>query len=259
MRGFGPLIARAAIGATLAIAAAQANAACTFGGSSEPSLQGTVDGWLGTGVMNVGSDCVADGSDTAWTTLGTVGEIDILVELAGNAGTNVFGIYDLENPNNRIVVFEGNDSSGAEATIRLRDTVNGWQVRVQELNNPSDPSDQHTGNWDRMLVSTNAFGFYLATSNGTFFSGSALNADGQDHMFAYQGTNTPFISGALEDEIFNRTDYILAWEDLVGLGDADYNDFVLIASDITPVPLPTAVWLLASGLIGLAGVARRTR
>lgn len=251
---------RAAVAGILTLAATQTYAACTFGGSGEPSLQNTFNTLLGSGTYDVESDCVPDGSDSAWTTLGTIGEIDILVELAGNASTNVFGIYDLADPNQRIVVFEGNDAAGAEATIRLRNTVNGWQVRVQELNNPGDPDDQHQGNWDRLLVSTSAFGFYLSTANnGTFFSNTALNGDGADHMFAYQGNGAPFISGSLEDEFFNATDYILAWEDLAGLGDADYQDFVLIAKDMSPVPLPPALWLLGTGLIGLAGVARRRR
>jgi hypothetical protein len=249
---------RTVVTGAIALAAAESQGACTFGGSGEPSLQGTFNTLLGADALSATNDCIADGSDVAWTTLGTIGEIDIVIELAGDANTNVFGIYDLANPNNRITVFEGNDAAGAEATVRLRNTVNGWQVRVQELNNPSDPNDQHPGSWDRILVSTTAFGFYLATANnGTFFSNTALNADGADHLFAYQGTGTPFVSGFLQDEFFNGTDYILAWEDLAGLGDADYQDFVLIAKDMNPVPLPTAVWLLASGLIGLAGVARR--
>lgn len=254
------MAAKAAIAGMLSLAAAQSYAACTFGGSGEPSLQNTFNTLLGGGTYDVESDCVPDGSDVAWTTLGTIGEIDILVELAGNASTNVFGIYDLADPSKRIVVFEGNDVVGAEATIRLRNTVNGWQVRVQELNNPTDPNDQHANDWDRLLVSSSAFGFYLATaSNGTFFSNTALNADGADHLFAYQGNGAPFVSGALEDEFFNASDYILAWEDLAGLGDADYQDFVLIAKDMSPVPLPPALWLLGTGLIGLAGVARRSR
>ena len=58
-------------------------------------------------------------------------------------------------------------------------------------------------------------------------------------------------------ELFTPQDFILAWEDLFGGGDRDYQDFVVVVQDIRPVPLPPAVWLLASSLIGLAGVARR--
>ena len=38
---------------------------------------------------------------------------------------------------------------------------------------------------------------------------------------------------------------------------ADAASTATSAQDVTTVPLPTAVWLLGSGLIGLAGVARR--
>ena len=33
----------------------------------------------------------------------------------------------------------------------------------------------------------------------------------------------------------------------------------LLVSDVTPVPLPAAVWLMGSGLLGLIGVARRKK
>jgi len=38
---------------------------------------------------------------------------------------------------------------------------------------------------------------------------------------------------------------------------ADASSAAATAQGVTTVPLPTAVWLLGSGLIGLAGVARR--
>ena len=52
-------------------------------------------------------------------------------------------------------------------------------------------------------------------------------------------------------------DYVLAWEDLKYLGDRDYNDLVVRVSGVAVVPVPAAVWLFASGLFGLAAVARR--
>jgi hypothetical protein len=182
--------------------------------------------------------------------LGSIGQIDIVLELAGNASTNSFGIYDLNNPGARLSVFEGNDVAGDQAILRLRQTIGGWRVSVQEIGEAG---------WTHQVISTNAFGFYLSTqTNGTFFSQTARNADGLDHMYAYQGTSTPFLSGPLSGEIFTAQDYILAWEDLAGGGDRDYQDFVAVVQDISPVPLPTPVLLLISGLVGLAGVSRRT-
>lgn len=205
---------------------------------------------LGANTLSATTSCVDDGDDAAWTTVGSVGAIDIVLELAGNAATNNFGVYDLNSPGVRLSVFDGLDTVGDQAILRLRQTVNGWRVSVQEVGDPT---------WTHQFISTSAFGFYLSTqSNGTFFSQTARNADGGDHMYAYQGTGTPFLSGPLSGEIFTTQDYILAWEDLAGGGDRDYQDFVAVVQDITPVPLPTAVWLMISGLVGLAGVSRRT-
>ena len=53
-------------------------------------------------------------------------------------------------------------------------------------------------------------------------------------------------------------DYVLAWEDLIFLGDHDYNDLVVRVSGVSThvVPVPAAAWLFGSGLIGLAFFAR---
>lgn len=254
MTGIKSTLPRAAVIAALALGAQQAHAICTFGGSGEPSLQSSFNSMLGTGAPDAVTSCVDDGSDAAWTTVGTTGSASILIELAGNAASNTFGIYDLNDPSRRLSVFEGNDAVSSFATIRLASLASGgWRVSVREVNNPGDP----TG-WTHMTVATAAFGFYLGTSSqGMFFSDTALNTDGADHMYAYAGSNAEFLSGPLEGEVFGLQDYILAWEDLRATGDRDYQDFVAIVQDITPVPLPTALWLFASGLIGLAGVARR--
>jgi hypothetical protein len=234
----------------LALAGAQAHAVCTFGSSGEPSLQSRFDSLLGAGTLNAATACVDDGDDAAWSTIGSIGEIDIVLELAGNASTNSFGVYDLNDASARLTIFDGGDAVGDQAVLRLRQTVDGWRVSVQELGGRG---------WTHQFLSTGAFGFYLSTrSNGTFFSQTSRNADGVDHLYAYQGSGTPFLNGPLSGEVFALQDYLLAWEDLAGGGDRDYQDFVAVVQDITPVPLPTPVVLLMSGLIGLAGVSRRT-
>ena len=68
----------------------------------------------------------------------------------------------------------------------------------------------------------------------------------EDHMVSWLITGGQFAG-----------DYVIAWEDLKHLGDRDYNDLVVRVSGVSVVPVPAAVWLFASGLFGLAAVARR--
>jgi hypothetical protein len=254
MRSVRAVLSRVAGITVLAVVGGQAHALCTFGSSGEPSLQTSFDALLGPAALNAQSACVAEGGDAAWTTVGSIGQIDIVLELAGNAQSNVFGVYDLNDPTRRLSVFEGNDSVNSEATLRLRLMGNGtWRISVLEQNNPDD-----TSGWIHLGLTTSAFGFYLATANqGTFYSETGRNADGVDHLYAYRGNGAAFRSGPLSGEVFTPQDYILAWEDLFGGADRDYQDFVAIVQDIRPVPLPPALLLTLSGLVGLVGVARR--
>ena len=93
------------------------------------------------------------------------------------------------------------------------------------------------------------------------------------------GTYTDVYDFYLADFRFsdNAQDYILeewTWLDLSGLGDIVGLEFSLSSSDTggygmntpayfaiddlngSPVPVPAAIWLLASGLLGLAGIRR---
>ena len=193
-----------AIGAAgLALSASQVYAACTFGGSGEPSLQSTLDTLVGAGVVNAQTSCVADGHDVAWTTTGSIGEIIIAIELAGNAATNSFGVYDLNDPSRRLTVFSGSDAVASTAILKLSAAAGGgWNLRVMG----TDPGDSPS--WSQPLnVTTSAFGFYLGTAyEGTFFSNTALNEDAVDHMYAYGGTGT----GNLGGDVFDTNSYILA-------------------------------------------------
>ena len=67
-----------------------------------------------------------------------------------------------------------------------------------------------------------------------------------DHMVSWLITDGEFAG-----------DYVLAWEDLKRLGDRDYNDLVVRVSGVSPVPVPSALWLFGSGILGLVVVARR--
>jgi len=244
-----------AVGGFAAILSVDAAAVCTFGGStSEPTLQQVLNGSL-TVAPNTATACMADGSDSRWTASTGAGAT-ILVELAGFAKTNNFGIYDMANPAQRIELFNGAANDGDSRNINVSFNGSGYQYTITMGNNSNS-------NWGGVFSST-VFGYYLSTQQGNvFFSDSTLNQSVEDHLYAYQGNGSTFLNNSdvpasLRGTPFDSSKYLLAWEDLLHTaGDRDYQDFVVITQNITPVPLPAAAVLFAPGLAMLGFVRRR--
>ena len=114
-----------------------------------------------------------------------------MIELAGSAGKNSFGIYNAADPSQKIQLFSGKSGGGAQAI----------------LDSPYS-----------------TFGFYLKTPKGYWYSDAALNdprkgpAD-QDHMVAYQGKGGTLALGKsvkhpAGSAEWDEDSYLLAWEDL---------------------------------------------
>ena len=70
--------------------------------------------------------------------------------------------------------------------------------------------------------------------------------DGFDHMVTWYIADNDGINDHLTGT------FVLAWEDLYGGGDRDFNDLV-VEVHITQVPLPGSFWILSSGFISLVG------
>ena len=77
------------------------------------------------------------------------------------------------------------------------------------------------------------------------------NSDSFDHMVTWLITGNE--GQGQGNEVGN---FVIAWEDLPGGGDRDFNDIV-VEVNVAPIPIPAAVWLFGSGLLGLIGIARR--
>jgi hypothetical protein len=234
-------------GATLLVSGGAAyGASCTFGSSNETTLQGVFDSVLGSGAPSATNDCLSAAQDAVWNPPGETAAT-IIIELAGFAANNVFGIYDPQDPlAKQVTVFTGGASIGDSATIQLVANGSGFDVRIN--------------NTPQSMFASNEFGFFLQTpQQHTFFSQAQLNSDSADHMYAYQGAGQLFVAGPLAGLAFATSMYLLAFEDLlIPQGDEDYQDFV-VAVNFVPIPLPAGIWLLGSALAWFAALSRRRR
>jgi hypothetical protein len=231
--------------AVLLFMAASVHGACTFGGSSETSLQGVFDSVLGPGSVSAKNDCLASNLDQLWTAPGEV-VATVLIEIAGFANQNEFGIYDPKAHTQRqVTVFGGPAGAGASAMIQLAANGSKYDVLVDGI-----VQGQFAGK---------EFGFFLRTpQNNTFYSQPTFNVDSADHLYSYRGNGQTFTSGPMSGTTFSNAMYMLAFEDLrIPDGDEDFQDFVATAN-FAPVPLPAALVLLGSAL-GLGAMTRRRK
>lgn len=111
-------------------------------------------------------------------------------------------------------------------------------------------------------------------ASGSLFS-FGLNPSGSSLWSSYVGDNSDLFDHMVTWKITSSHNknligaFVIGWEDLADGGDQDFNDLVLLvkgdislntlpaAAQGAVVPIPAALWLFCSGLLGLAAAARR--
>jgi hypothetical protein len=187
-------------------------------------LQNLIDE-RGNTLVNINSDQLDSGVAAAWT--GNVSiSASMVVEVAGSAALNSFGIYHIADPSQKTQVFSGSVTGGGTAS----------------LNSPYT-----------------SFGFYLinAALGFTWYSDPSLNG-GQAHMVTYQGKGETLNLGndagnPLGSVNWDSHTYLLGWEDQdLNNSDQDYNDMLVLVS-FQPVPDHfLTVGLFGAAMLGLA-------
>lgn len=165
----------------------------------------------------------------------------IFLENAGYKNQNSFGLYDIDDPTNRLTAFLGSDAVGDSTTLHYLG-AGQWQSDYNAVT----------------FGSGSMFGVYLDSPDGLFYSQALLNADGFDHFLTFPTFGSSGLPGVF--------DYVFGIEDLYGGGDEDYNDFVVGVTDVAPkeitttsVPVPETAPLVAAGLAALGLVAMRRK
>lgn len=235
---------------TSTLLAGQVIAVPVVGSSSQSVLDGlTASGPSSVEISNEDSQY---SPDEVWSLTGSgLASARIIVELSSYADSNSFGIYDVFNSSNTIQLFSGTEKAGDIASLF---SIGGSLLALTINSSSGTLVGMDTGK-----LSTQLFGFYLDTPDGIWYSEQELNSDGIDHMVAFQGNDIDHISvpGTTSPAVWTDNEFILAWEDLAGGGDSDFEDFVAIVESVIGVPEPSTLALFGISLLSLSLVRRK--
>ncbi len=238
----GCLLIFAGTGAAESRPVAVSGAGCPSAGIS--CLQEVLDAIYGAGQVLVSQQLEA-GYFAAIPPIAPTSSLTMTFEFAAFAASNAFGIYQVNNALNRVEVFPGSATFGDTATLNFVTMMVNRVIGGVATASPIPAS-----------ISPFAFGFYLlgpgtgGAPSGVFTSQDAYNSSALAQMLSYIGPASSLAPGEIT----------LSWEDLnraVG-SDSDFEDMVIIAQSLRPIPEPGTLALLGTCFVGLGVLLRRS-
>jgi hypothetical protein len=149
----------------------------------------------------------------------------LMIELAGNAGSNSIGVYNSTDPPAPPLfqIFPGAATAGWFATCHFG-PGGSLAVLLYDQNAVFQGQTNYAG------VNRSSFGFYLMGPGGTFYSQDARNG-GAPQMLTYLGTGNNF------------GDWWECFEDLpYGPTVSDFDDAVVLLQSVAPTPNNVTTW-----------------
>lgn len=213
---------------------ASASATIIYGNNLQNRLTGA------GAIINVHND---QHTPDEWWQVGSSGfaGMGLAFELTRSDSLSIFGIYDVTDPTRFIPLLTGVPG------------VFGRNVLWNEGNTFCVLFTLGEGRYCNTFGSS-TFGFFLARTDGVFASEAHRNADGLDHMVAFQGGPG---RGTLNGRHWLASEFLLAWENVLGGGDRDFDDFHVLVAPIIAVLEPGSLALLGIGLVVMFAMRRR--
>jgi len=106
-----------------------------------------------------------------------------------------------------------------------------------------------------------AFGYYVTAGGSTYYTEDNKNADGEAWALTYQGHGgTLLMPGGQADVSFDDNHWLTAFEVFSNPGTyKDFDDLIVVAESVDPVPEPATILLLGAGLVGLGYLGRKKK